>query len=108
MSHDLIAELTGYRNALSSAQRYGKDDKAKEIQGEVDRVTGDLNATVEHLLAQAEEHDNVGQHTLGAQKRQEATRLRRALEPDQAPAVENTADSTPREKAVNRSGKRQS
>lgn len=104
--HDLIAELQGYRNELTSAKRNGRDDRAEAVRGEIERVTGDIKATAERLLATAEEHDNVGQHTLGAQLRAEATRLRRAVGVDDQPAAETAADSTPRQRAVSKKASR--
>lgn len=98
--HDLIAELTGYRNELAAAQRYGHTDRAKAVQGEIARVAGDIQTRMEDLLSRAEAHDNAAQHTLGAQVRVEATRLRRALEADQPPAAENASEKAPRERAV--------
>lgn len=101
--HDLIAELTGYRNELTSAERAGKADRANAVAGEIDRVTGEIEGRVEQLLTEAADYDELGQHIVGAGKREEATRLRRALEvgePGPAPAAEDAAQRQPRERAT--------
>jgi hypothetical protein len=100
MSHDLTAELAGYRNALASELRRGRDDRAEAIAGEIDRVTGNIGTAIEGHLAQAEAHESNDQHMLGAQARERAGRLRRALEADPPPAAETTQQKAPRERAV--------
>jgi hypothetical protein len=55
MSHDLVAELQGYRNELASAERRGDTDRAAAIRAEVDRVSEALRGRVESLRANAEE-----------------------------------------------------
>jgi hypothetical protein len=54
MSHDLVAELQGYRNELASAERRGDADRAEAVREEVDRVAGLLRGRVEALRANAE------------------------------------------------------
>jgi predicted homoserine dehydrogenase-like protein len=93
--HDLTAELEGYRNALSSAKRYEDTKLTKAIEAEVERVTADIRATIEHHETQAAAHDATGQHTLGAQARERATYLRRAIG-----TTETATDRTPTERAT--------
>lgn len=100
MSHDLIAELDGYRSELAGYDRAGRTDRAAAVRAEVDRVTKQLAAEADKLIAQAEGHEDAGQDVAAAQARVEAKRLRRALADQTPPAAENAAESTPRTAAV--------
>jgi hypothetical protein len=105
MSHDLLAELAGYRNELASAERRNQTERAQAVQDEVDRVTDEIETRRKQLLIDAEGHDADGQHLLGAQARMEASRLGRAIAADQPagdqpPAGENASQRAPRERAV--------
>lgn len=100
MFHDLTAELAGYRNALASEQRRGRDDRAEAITAQIDRVSAAIRTAMEDHIAHAEAHEGNDQHVLGAQARERADRLRRALEADQPPATETTQQKAPRERAV--------
>ncbi|MCW6010322.1 hypothetical protein K1W54_38105, partial [Micromonospora sp. CPCC 205371] len=110
--HDLIAELTGYRNELASANRDGKKDRAAAVAEQIDRVTGDLVTRVDELLADAAEYDAAGQDIRAGQARAAARRFAAALPAEQrpesvralspthpgaAPGADHAADATPRE-----------
>ncbi|MFI6332921.1 hypothetical protein ACIBBG_32020 [Micromonospora chersina] len=77
--HDLIAELEGYRNELSAAERRGNDDKAKDIRKEVARVAKAVNARVDELTTEADRADEALEDLTAAQRRAEARRMARAL-----------------------------
>lgn len=111
--HDLIAELEGYRNELSSAERRGHDDKAKEIRKEVTRVAADVNSRIDQLTTEADHADEALEDLTAAQKRAEARRMARALPEqlrgdsarqlagdDSRPASSDTADRSPTETAT--------
>jgi hypothetical protein len=116
MSHDLLAELTGYRNELTAVS----GDRAEAVKGEIERVTAAIRRKADALEARAEAHDEGGQDVPAAEARVEARRLREAIEPEDADpgagegktgaaargrgkttkrANETAVDSTPRETA---------
>jgi hypothetical protein len=120
MSHDLLAELTGYRNELTAVS----GERAEAVKGEIERVTAEIRQKAEALDARAEAHDEGGQDVPAAEARVEARQLRDAIaesgpEPGEdtagtsevpagatargrgrtAKKTENAADSTPRETA---------
>lgn len=94
--HDLGAELQGYRDELATVD----GDRAKAVQGEIDRVSKAINERVAALEEEASEHDDAGQDVPAAEARVEARRYRAML--DDGP--EDTAESKPQEKAVPRRG----
>lgn len=113
MSHDLAAELGGYRNELVIAERGNRPDRLKAIRGEIRRVT----AVIEHEAAGADDRakvlDATGQGVLAARARERAAELRSALAaeavvelPADDPTVpgepETKQDTTPRETAVSK------
>lgn len=100
MSHDLIAELDGYRSELSGYERAQHKDRAAAVQAEIERVTKLITVEADKLIARAEGHEDAGQDILAAQARVEAKRLRRALPADEPPGSENAAQNAPRETAV--------
>jgi hypothetical protein len=109
MSHDLIAELAGYRNELANYARSGKTDRVPAVEAEIERVSTAVRARVEQLLAQADNHEEAGQDVHAAKCRVEAKRLIReggldasvdAAEELGDPAPTNAAESAPRERAV--------
>lgn len=97
MSHDLIAELGGYRDELANYERSGRKDRMPAVKAEIDRVAAAILTEAERLVAQAEAHEEAGQDVLAAQCRVEAKRLVRG---SGTGAPENAADSTPVETAV--------
>lgn len=100
MSHDLIAELEGYRSELAGYERSGVADRAKAVKAEIARITKQVSVEADKLIAQAEGHEDAGRDVLAAQARVEAKRLRRAVGVESAPGAENAAESAPRETAV--------
>jgi hypothetical protein len=94
MDHDLLAELTGYRNELANAA--ADADRSVEVQAEVDRVSSDIQARVDDLEKAAKTHDADGQDVRAAEARVEARRYRDAL--DTTPTV--TRPDQAQEKAV--------
>lgn len=99
--HDLGAELQGYRDELADIA--GDADREKAVRKEIARVSKAIEERADELEAQADEHQDAGQDVAAAQARVEARRHRALIE---EPAAEDTADSTPREKAVPRRGGR--
>lgn len=99
MSHDLLAELDGYRAELSGYDRAGRAERSDAVRAEIDRVTKAIEVEADNLTAQAENHEEAGQDVLAAQCRVEARRLRRCLA-ETPPAGQTAADSTPRETAT--------
>jgi hypothetical protein len=116
MAHDLIAELNGYRAELAGAEQRRNTDRVDAVRAEIDRVTTQAQARIEQLLAQAENHEDAGADLAAAQARVEAKALAKALPEEsrpesvralrataaggEPPGAQNTAESTPREKAV--------
>lgn len=100
MSHDLIAELDGYRAELSGYERAKRTDRAAAVAAEIDRVTKLIAVEADKFIARAENHEEAGQDILAAQARVEAKRLRRALAAEVPPGAENAAQNAPRETAV--------
>lgn len=103
MSHDLLAELDGYRTELDGYTRAGRGERVEAVQAEIDRVTAQITTEADKLIAQAENHEEAGQDVLAAQARVEARRLRRALAdlPEAGPpAGEDADDATPRRTAT--------
>jgi signal transduction histidine kinase len=98
MSHDLLAELAGYRAELDYAETHDRPERAKSIRGEINRVTGAVKDAIAEAEAEAEEHDSNGQDVPAAHARVEVKRLRRALADSGSP--ETAADRKPRETAV--------
>lgn len=99
MSHDLIAELAGFRTELENYERFsrGGPDRVKAVKAEIARVSKQIGVEVEKLLARAANHEEAGQDVLAAQCRVEAKRLARE---SRLGAPEDAADATPRETAV--------
>lgn len=54
-SHDLVAELQGYRNELASAERRGDTDRAAAVREEIERIAGLLRGQAAALEAQPPE-----------------------------------------------------
>jgi hypothetical protein len=79
MSHDLIAELTGYQQELAGAEQRHQDERADAVRGEIDRVVTEVARRVEQLLAQADNHEDAGEDLQAASARVEAKRLARAV-----------------------------
>lgn len=77
MSHDLIAELTGYQEELAGAKR--NDDRAAAVGEEITRVVDAIGVRVTQLLARAENHEDAGEDLQAANARVEAKRLARAV-----------------------------
>jgi len=101
MSHDLIAELAGYRNELAGYLRAGSTERAAAVREQMAAVTAAISGEADRLVARAENHEQAGQDVLAARARVEARRLRHAV--DDAEVVQETAaDATPRETAVTR------
>lgn len=98
MSHDLLAELDGYRAELAGYERAKRADRITAVRKEIARVGKAIEVEVGKLIAQAENHEEAGQDVLAAQCRVEARRLARSL--GDVPAAENAADSSPRETAT--------
>lgn len=111
MSHDLLAELAAYRSELAGYERSQRVERVVAVRAEIDRVTALIHVEAAKLVAQAENHEEAGQDVLAAQARVEARRLKRAAatkDGGEPPAAEDTADSTPTEKAVTRRGRKES
>jgi hypothetical protein len=96
MYHDLLAELTGYRNELAIATAADDADRSALVQGEIARVSGEIQARVDEFEGAAKQHDADGQDVRGAEARVEARRYRDAL--DTTPTV--TRPDQAQEKAV--------
>lgn len=117
MSHDLLAELQGYRDELAGAVQYGKDVTAEAVRGQIDRVIEGIKVEVERQLTAAETFEDAGQDVPAAQARVEAKRLARelpeehrpgklrALYPDEAGAENATGAAQGKERAVPAKGK---
>lgn len=75
--HDRIAELRGLRAELDRHTQGGDSDRAKQVTGEISRVTADVDAEIERLEDRAAELAELGQH-FPAAERAEAARLLRA------------------------------
>lgn len=73
MSHDLIAELAGYRSELDNYRN--RPDRAAQVQTQIDRVTAAIANRIGQLLAQADNHMTAGNDVLAAQAMTEARRL---------------------------------
>lgn len=99
MSHDLIAELEGYRAELAGYVRGNRPERAKAVREEMAKVVKAIGVEADKLIAQAQNHEEEGRDIPAAQARVEARRLRRPLA-DLAPAEETAADTTPRETAT--------
>src|SRR5687767_3730902 len=97
MSHDILAELDGYRTEQANYERQGRKDRLPAVKAEIERVTKQIRVEVDKLIAQAENHEEAGQDVLAAQCRVEARRLARE---SSLGAPEDAADSAPKEKAV--------
>ncbi|MFE7559663.1 hypothetical protein [Kitasatospora sp. NPDC057500] len=83
MSHDLLAELAGYRNELAGAKARGSA-RADDIAAEVKRVTAAVAERAADLTAEAKTHQDAGRDVAAVAALSEARRLREALRP--APA----------------------
>lgn len=114
MSHDLIAELDGYRAELARYAREGRTDRADAVREQADRVISEIRVEAEKADARADNHEEAGQDIAAAKERVEAKRLRRAFaeldkpetatDEDAEPDTETATDKTPRETAVRKRG----
>ena len=97
--HDLIAELGGFKTELANYERRGDiaKDRVSAVKGEIDRVTKEIKAEVERLMAEMDARAEAGQDVLAAQCLTEAKRLARESGLNEP---ENAAASTPLETAV--------
>lgn len=108
MSHDLLAELQGYRNELAEAERRGRTEKAAAVRREIARVRESILDRVRELKDMADGHLDNGQDGLAAQCLVQARLLARAAEEIAAeaggapPASETAAEKAPRETATPR------
>lgn len=83
MSHDVLAELEGYRNELAEAERHGRDEKAAAVRDEIERVKAAVEARAVALEDRAATLEGSGQDVKAAEATVEARRYRDALtEPD--------------------------
>lgn len=112
MSHDLLAELDGYKAELDLYERRGQDERATAVRDEIKRVEDAVRQRAEELEATADKHDETGQDVRAAEARVEARRYRDALGSEGGPAKRSTAkrgaaqgrketaeDKTPKDKA---------
>jgi hypothetical protein len=76
--HDLLAELTGYRNELAIVA--GDKDLTGQVQTQIDRVSTEIQARVAEFEDAAQVHDKAGQDVRAAEARVEARRYRDALD----------------------------
>lgn len=97
MSHDVVAELGGYADELSDAQRHGKADVVTAVQEQLDRVKAEVAARAVAAETRAASLKEDGQDVAAANADVEARRYREALAP-----FEDASDSAPRERAVTR------
>ncbi|MFI0484884.1 hypothetical protein [Actinomadura sp. 9N215] len=110
--HDLAAELAGYRAELAHCEKYEKTERAELVNGEIERVEGEVRGVAESLERAAADHEDAGRDVLAAQARVEARRYRELLDDGEAkpasrpvkrgpgrPRKETAEDKTPREKA---------
>lgn len=115
--HDLIAELTGYRNELASLERAGKTERAEQVRPNIERVAGEIVAAIEQRVETATRLDGDLQDVDAARAREEARWMAREL-PDEfhtdrtralaagerlpAPGDHDAADHSPAETAVHK------
>ncbi|WP_433252881.1 hypothetical protein ACQPYK_08600 [Streptosporangium sp. CA-135522] len=85
MSHDLLAELTGYQAELTGHEQHGRDERAAAVRGEIDRVIEAIKTQIDQQLDAAEGHEDNGQDVLAAGARVEAKRLARTLPDEHRP-----------------------
>ncbi|HEV2778688.1 MAG TPA: hypothetical protein VGX25_04735 [Actinophytocola sp.] len=113
MSHDLIAELTGYQQELAGAEQRHRKDRTEAVRSEIERVVTAVARRVEQLLAQADNHEDAGEDLQAANARVEAKRLARAvidaghedrlgetLAALRGPGFQTTEQTTPQETAT--------
>ena len=112
MSHDLIAELTGYQEELTAAEQRDRKERAKAVRAEITRVVDTAAQRIEQLLARAGNHEDAGEDLQAANARVEAKTLARAvidaghedrlgesLQQLRGPGFETTEQNTPQETA---------
>ncbi|MEU3563520.1 hypothetical protein [Kitasatospora sp. NPDC006786] len=80
MSHDLLAELAGYRNELAGAKARGSA-RTDDIAAELKRVTTAITDRAAELTDEAKDHQDAGRDVLAVAAHAEARRLRDALRP---------------------------
>jgi predicted RecB family nuclease len=85
VSHDLLAELAGYRAELDREERHRRTDRAAAVREEIARVRDQIADQADELDAKAEEHVANGQDTLAAQAAVEARRLREGMDVEPQP-----------------------
>lgn len=105
MSHDMLAELAGYRAELAGAEQHGESDRAEAIRGEIDRISAAVRGRVDELRAEATAHESNGQDVLAVNSRIEARRLAAGLPDDEPPGTETATDKSPRETATTKRGR---
>lgn len=95
MSHDVLAELQGYRDELAGAEAYGREDHAARVRPEIDRLRAQVEARAAAAELRAAAAEATGQDA--SEHHAEVRRYRDAL------GVETTTeDSTTRERATTR------
>lgn len=95
MSHDVLAELQGYRNEHVIAERAGRKDRVEAIGTEIDRVKTAAEERAAALETSAKALKDAGQDVRAAELEVEARRYRDALaEPEDA------SQKAPQERAV--------
>lgn len=100
MSHDVLAELQGYRDELAGAEAYGREDHAARVRPEIDRVRAVVEAQAAAAELRAAAAEATGQDA--SAHHAEVRRYRDALGDD---VVETTEDTTTRERATTRKAK---
>ncbi|MEV6720601.1 hypothetical protein AB0M94_06675 [Streptomyces xanthochromogenes] len=83
--HDRIAELAGLRAELATCKNGPREtwrDKTDEVQEQIERVRGELDATAENLEAQSTVFTDAGQDGRAALAAVEARRIRELLAQD--------------------------
>jgi hypothetical protein len=99
MTHDVLAELDGYRNELANARRYGNNEQAEAVTVEIDRVKADVQARAVDHETRAASYRGDGQDLKAAEQDVEARRYRDALtEPGADP--ETAVEAPPAETAT--------
>ncbi|MEV8031391.1 hypothetical protein [Streptomyces sp. NPDC086182] len=88
--HDRVAELAGLRIELATCEngpRESRREKTGEVQAQIDRVRGELDAEAEKLEDRAEHLAEAGQDVPAAQAAVAAREIRTALQGDEPEAT---------------------
>jgi hypothetical protein len=103
MSHDLVAELTGYCNELARYEMHGVKERAAQVRKEITRVRGEISDRIKELKAEAADHQKAGNEGLAGQATDAIGPYAEALEDldgkKAAAPKENTAQNKPQETA---------